>query len=568
MTRNSKKLVSLIAWSLIVSAFTVGCSEQNTTTQSGVKRPNVLVILADDLGFSDLGIYGSEIPTPNIDALARSGAMATRFYSNATCAPSRAMLLSGLDSHSVGYGFNPVAAQRLPELNGQPGYSGVWPDQVNSFVEGFASAGYHTLMAGKWHQGNSPDVAPHARGFKKAFYLADGGASHFSDAAGQTSSAPIASYFEDGKQVDDLPSDFYSTQFYVDKLISYLDDKKDEANTDPFFGYLAFTAPHWPLQVPEDWQNKFSGVYDDGWEKIRAQRIESARKLGLISQTAAAPPFPDALGSWTDLSEESKAREARKMELYAAMIAYLDTEIGRLVTYLKSIGEYENTLIVFLSDNGPEGNNIEYGLADNKDWLPKTFDQSYQNMGKINSYVTLSRGWAHVSAGILNEYKSFLGDGGVRVPAIFSFPNIIPKNLKIDTLFSILDIAPTLLDIGNISTFDQKAMQGFSAVRDLLDQTTETEFRRTLSMETYGNKATWSGKWKLYWDWESRKWQLFDLQTDPGETADLSSIYPAKASEMEEAFSTYADANNVILLESEAGYARYQDQVESFKYPE
>jgi arylsulfatase len=552
----------------MVSALTVGCSEQNITHQLGVERPNVLIILADDLGFSDLGIYGSEIPTPNIDSLARSGAMATRFYSNATCAPSRAMLLSGLDSHSVGYGFNPVAAQRLPVLNGKPGYSGVWPYQVNSFVEGFASAGYHTLMAGKWHQGNSPDANPHARGFKKAFYLVDGGASHFSDAAGQTSSAPIANYFEDGIQIDKLPSDFYSTQFYVNKLISYLDDKKGDANTDPFFGYLAFTAPHWPLQVPEDWQNKFSGVYDDGWEKIRAQRIESARKLGLISQTAAAPPFPDALGSWSDLSEESKARESRKMELYAAMIAYLDNEIGRLIAYLKSSGKYENTLIVFLSDNGPEGNDIEYGLADNKDWLPKNFDQSYQNMGKVNSYVTLGRGWAHVSAGILNEYKSFLGEGGVRVPAIFSFPKIIPKNLKINTLFSILDIAPTLLDIGKIPAYDREAMQGFSAVRELLDQKSKTEFRSTLSMETYGNKATWSGKWKLHWDWESRKWQLFDVQTDPGEIDDLSAVYPAKVSEMKETFSTYADANNVILLESEVGYARYQDQLESFKHLE
>ncbi len=568
MAKNSKKLISLVIWPLIVSAFTMGCTEQNTSNQTRTKRPNVLVILADDLGFTDLGIYGSEIPTPNIDALARSGALATRFYSNATCAPSRAMLLSGLNSHAVGYGFNPIAAQRLPQLKGQPGYSGVWPDNITSFVESFASAGYHTLMAGKWHQGNSPKASPHARGFERAFYLADGGASHFSDASGQTSSAPIASYFEDGRRVENLPSDFYSTQFYVNKFIRYLDDKKEKANTAPFFGYLAFTAPHWPLQVPDDWQDKFSGAYDDGWEKIRGQRIESARKLGLIPRSAAAPPFPDALGSWADLSEKDKAREARKMELYAAMIAYLDAEIGRLIAYLKSSGEYKNTLIVFLSDNGPEGNDIEYGLADNKKWLPATFDQSYQNMGKINSYVTLSRGWAHVSAGILNEYKSFLGDGGVRVPAIFSFPEIIPKNLRINTLFSILDIAPTLLDFAKIPPFDQQNMHGFSAARELLDQTTDPEFRSTLSMETYGNKATWSGKWKLHWNWKSRKWQLYDLQTDPGETADLSAIYPAKANEMKKIFSSYADANDVILLESEVGYARYQDQLESFKQTE
>jgi arylsulfatase A-like enzyme len=526
-------------------------------------RPNVLLILADDLGFSDLGAYGSEIPTPNIDALAKSGALLTNFYANATCAPSRSMLLSGMDSHSVGFGFNPIAAQRLPVLRGQPGYSGKWPDHIDSFVENFTSAGYYSVMAGKWHQGSAKDSTPYARGFRKAFYLEEGGASHFADAAGQTSAVPIATYYEDDKLVDSLPDDFYSTRFYVDKLINYIENREQE-EINPFFAYLAFTAPHWPLQIPADWENKFNGVYSDGWEAVRARRIESAKNLGLLSKNAEIPPFPKALGSWSELSSEVREREARRMELYAAMIAYLDSEVGRLINYLKATNQYDDTLIVFLSDNGPEGNDIENGLADNRDWLPSNFDQSFENMGKANSYVTLSRGWAHVSAGPLNQYKSFLGEGGVRVPAIISLPNSIQANSRMDSLTSIMDIAPTLMEFANVPSNQNYEIQGRSAAHRLRDPASIGKVRDSLAMESYGNKATWENEWKLLWNWELKKWELFNLLQDPGETNDLSMAYPVRVKNMIRTFSDFAEANGVVVLDSEVGYARYADQIDNF----
>ncbi|HAR90787.1 MAG TPA: arylsulfatase, partial [Gammaproteobacteria bacterium] len=184
--------------------------------------------------------------------------------------------------------------------------------------------------AGKWHQGAAEIATPYARGFQKAFYLQDGGASHFADAAGQTSTAPVATYYDEGTQVSALPENFYSSEFYVNKVMDYLDQRESD-DARPFFGYLAFTAPHWPLQVPDAWLDRFAGVYDEGWETIRANRIESAKVLGLIPEDASIPPFPAALGSWSDLDAEQRQKEARRMELYAAMIAYMDAQLGRLV---------------------------------------------------------------------------------------------------------------------------------------------------------------------------------------------------------------------------------------------
>ena len=547
----------------VCATFTTCTKTTSDQLQLLTGRPNVLLILADDLGFSDLGVYGSEIPTPNIDALAQSGALLTNFYANATCAPSRAMLLTGMDSHAVGYGFNPIAAQRLPLLRGQSGYSGRWPDHIGSFVEGFTAAGYYSVMAGKWHQGAAQEATPYARGFEKAFYLQEGGASHFSDAAGQTSASPIATYYEDSELVESLPDDFYSSRFYVDKLINYIEDREKE-KIKPFFAYLAFTAPHWPLQVPEDWGDKFNGSYDDGWEVVRAQRFESAKRLDLIPKTAEMPPFPSALGSWLELSSEDRAREARRMELYASMIAYLDSEVGRLIDYLKETNQYDDTLIVFLSDNGPEGNDIENALADNREWLPSNFDQSFENMGKTNSYVSLSRGWAHVSAGPLNQYKSFLGEGGVRVPAIVAHPNSIRPNSRMNSLTSIMDIAPTLMEFANIPPDQNYSMQGRSAAHKLVDPASIENVRDSLAMETYGNKAIWENDWKLLWSWEQKRWELFNLQLDPGEINDLSTVHPARVENMIQTFSEFVETNGVVVLDSEVGYARYPDQINKF----
>ena len=562
MIRTSSAPVVFKVLTVLLSVLLVACSESNQKLSASTTRPNILLILADDLGFSDLGVYGSEIPTPNIDSLAASGTLLTNFYANATCAPSRSMLLSGMDSHAVGYGFNPSAARRLPVLTGQPGYNGNWPAPITSFVNQFSDSGYYTFMAGKWHQGRGPNADPLARGFQKAFYLVEGGASHFSDAAGQTSAAPEASYFDDDEQVAALPAEFYSTRFYVSKVIDYL-ERQRKGDDRPFFGYLAFTAPHWPLQVPDGWLDRFAGKYDEGWAVIRDRRIEAAKEKGLVPFNAEIPPFPRALGNWSELDPEQQTREARRMELYAAMIAYMDQQVGRLIEYLKASNQYDDTLIVFLSDNGPEGNNIEFGLSDNRDWLPTRFDQSLANMGRSNSYVTFSRGWAHVSAGALNQYKSFLGEGGVRVPAIFSYPGQIVDSRQLESLISIMDVAPTLMDFGKVTANPQFIMHGQSATRQLLSEE-NLPVRPHLAMETYGNRAVWREKLKLLWDWQDRDWHLYNLATDPGETAKLGDKFADEKAEMIEIFAEFAAANGVVVLQDEVGYARYADQINSY----
>jgi arylsulfatase len=353
---------------LLVICFCSGCSDAGRED-----RPNILLIVADDLGYADLGVYGSDIQTPNIDALAASGLLSTQFHTAPLCAPTRAMLLSGNNNHVAG-----MARQGTIGVAGNPvdGYEASLSDRIVPFPRLLQSVGYNTYMVGKWHLGLTEEKSPRAAGFSRAFNLLDGAGTHFDDVG----------FFEGGstyRQDEELvsyPVGRYSTELYTDRLIEFIEAGKD--NGKPFFAFAAYTSPHWPLQVPDEYLDIYSGFYDDGYDSLRERRFETLKEAGIIPPESNLPPRNDAIMPWEDLSADEQRRESRK--LYAAMVDNLDDNVGRLLEYLKENDLYENTLIVFMSDNGAAGEDF-YNRGYYSAYVQAHFDNAYENMGTAKS---------------------------------------------------------------------------------------------------------------------------------------------------------------------------------------
>ncbi len=407
-------------------------------------RPNLLLIVADDMGYSDAGAYGGEISTPNIDALAAAGLQLTNFHTAPTCGPTRAMLMTGIDPHPVGMAANAAAVARLEALHGRRGYDGRLNDDAVTVATLLQDAGYQTYITGKWDLGRAPGSRASDRGFSRSFVLESAGASHFADATGSLSIQPRARYLANGEPVAELPVDFYSSRSYTDRMIGFINAGDADK---PFFAYMAHTAPHWPLQVPDDWLDRYAGRYDQGWEATAAARLERQIALGLFD---AVPDYRAARGvsDWSALDDEKRRRELRRMEIYAAMIEYMDAEIGRLVDAFDKASGDRPTLVIFMSDNGPEGNAIDR-LGRNAEWIAETFDQSIDNMGKTGSFVWQGVGWAQVSAQPFRLYKSYVAEGGIRTPAILRDSRTTSSG-RSSSFAVATDIPATLLDAAGV----------------------------------------------------------------------------------------------------------------------
>lgn len=521
-------------------------------------RPNFLIIVADDLGFSDLGLAGSEIATPNIDRLARSGVLLTNFYVAPTCSPTRSMLMSGADHHRVGLGV--MHEVMNDTVRGRPGYEGYLNDSVVTLPQRLQEQGYHTYMAGKWHLGLTELQSARARGFERSFTLLGGGASHFSDQAGLFADANVASYREDGKLLKQLPEDFFSSTFYADRMMDYIGSNLGDGK--PFFGYLAFTAPHWPLHAPEDYIDRYRGTYDAGWDVWRDRRLGYMRGAGLVPEGATTPPRMDRVKPWDSLSLYEKQHFSRRMEIYAAMIEHMDAQIGRVLDYLDKAGQLDNTYIMFFSDNGPEGNDAN-DIFDNYLWVPGTFDNSLENMGRSGSYVSQGTGWAQVSAVPYRLFKSFPSEGGVRVPGIVSFGGRVDAGSRRDEVLSVMDVAPTVLELagaGETAYPGKVAMAGSSFASLLNGKGAEAgQGERVLGWELFGRAALRRGDWKVLRLWEpfgSGRWELFNLEDDPAEAHDLAESHPQKLESLVDMWHDYARSNGVFVIEQDTGYAR------------
>lgn len=529
-------------------------------------RPNIVLIVADDVGYADIGVFGSEIKTPNLDTLAADGLQLTNFLTAPSCGPTRTMLLTGIDHHRVGAGINTAGLMRLPHLRGRPGYEGYLNSDAVTFATLLKDTGYHTFMTGKWDPGRGPGRLPADRGFERSFVLAAGGASHFSDAVGTFKAVADAHYYEDQGEVESLPTDFYSSKFYTDRMMQYVDDINDDS---PFLAYVSYTAAHWPLQVPDAWLNKYEGRYEAGWDALRTSRFKRQKALGVIPAYAQLPQRNRAVDDWQTLTEKQKAIETKRMEIYAAMIENMDFHIGRLLDKVATIDSARDTVVIFLSDNGAEGNAIQR-IIGNDEWIPERFDNSLDNMGRVNSYVWLGPGWAQANVTPYRIYKSYTTAGGIRTPAIVADSGgRFGRGIKTDAV-TVRDIAPTILELAEVAMPGNEyqgkpvlPVSGKSAVAYLSGNADSLHHDEALGWELYGSRALLKDEWKairIFPPEGSGEWELFNVHTDPTETANLATDFPQVLTELIADWDNYAKANGVAIFEEDLGYGRYADE--------
>lgn len=509
-------------------------------------RPNIILIVADDAGYADIGSFGGDIHTPNIDALAATGVRFSQFEVSATCSPTRSMLIGGVDNHLAGLGN--MAEFMAPNQKGQPGYEGFLNDRVAPLPALLKDAGYDTYMAGKWHLGEEPAHFPAARGFMRDLALIPGGGSHMDDMWGATGDPQL--YTFNGKPIAALRPSFFSSEDYTAAIIDNIAENRRDGK--PFFAYLALQAPHDPFQLPDDWRDRYKGRYDQGYEATRAQRIARMKALGILDADATVFPRLPSVPAWADLTPEEQRKSARRMELFAAMVENMDDNIGKLIGYLKASGLYDNTLIFFLSDNGPEGNIMKMGLP----WDNSNFD----DWGKKGTFIQYGPAWAQVSAGPLRMFKGFMSEGGIRTPLIVAGKGVSGGGRISDAMTHVTDIPATILAAAGVPSpaeFEGKTVipvQGKpltpiltgerGAVRDGDDW---------LAWELFGNRAVREGDWKLLWlcpPAGTGNWQLYNLQDDPGETRDLASAEPDVLERLKGRWAEYVIANKVIIPET------------------
>ena len=508
-------------------------------------RPNILLVVADDLGYSDIGAFGSEILTPNLDELAAGGMSLTNFYSGPTCSVTRSMLMTGMDSHIAGLGN--MAETVADNQMGQPGYEGHLSARVDTVAEILKSAGYHTYMAGKWHLGMHPDRSPRSRGFEQSFAMLYGAGSHFSDMAGGDAHRHPVLYRDNGLLIDELSDDFYSTTFYTDRIIEQIDSNVDDGR--PFFAYLAYTAPHWPLQAPDSIIDKYRGAYDRGYDSVRQGRFAAQQKLGLFDSSIQAPQRPGYVKPWVDLSDQERTYHARNMEIYAAMVVYMDTSIGRVIDYLDKRDQLDNTIIVFISDNGAE--HWDHSSAPPPiGEFAANFDNSAENSGREGSFVLYGSEWAHVSNTPFSRYKGTTYEGGIRSPAVISWPDKIASGQVSRAITHSSDWLPTFAELAGAGTQNVSGKSLVGLLTGSVEQVRDSN--ETVGMEIWGKRGIIANGYKLVSSGKPNElvdWELYNLQADPGEQIDLAQRQPEVFNSMLKHWNDYVANNNVILPE-------------------
>jgi arylsulfatase len=537
------------------------------------QRPNVLLIVADDLGYSDIGAFGGEIATPHLDRLARSGLRLSQFYASPFCSPTRAMLLSGADNHRVGFGS--MGELMTPQQRSRPGYEGYLSDRVLPFPQLLRDAGYHTYMAGKWHLGMREEHAPSNRGFEQSYAMLMGGAGHFDQTGIITQDpdkAPVAYYRDNGNDAK-IPSEgFYSSEFFASTLISYID--ADKADGKPFFGYLAFTAPHWPLQAPDEYIRKYEGTYDVGYDVIRERRLTRMKALGLVPKDMKPYVGNPAWPRWKQLTPEQRRIESKRMAVYAAMVEAMDAQIGRVLAYLQRTGRLDNTVVVFMSDNGADGNTVlDEGAT--REWAHRHRDNSVANTGRPGSFVEYGPGWAQVGSTPFNMYKAFMFEGGIAVPAIFSLPGNVKPGAISRAPAHVTDVAPTVLELAGVrhpgaqyQGREVVPLEGRSMLGLLTGRQAQVHEEFTRGWELNGRRALRKGDWKIVQankPWGTGQWQLFNLAQDRSELHDLAKKQPAKLKELLAEYERYVRANGVVEFQGLAERPGYSN---SLKYYE
>lgn len=546
----------------------LGCSACNATeppagrapttapTATMTQRPNILFIIADDLGFGDLGAYGAEVDTPHLDRLARTGVQFTNFHTAATCSPSRAMLLTGVDNHRNGLGS--MGEFLTPAQRGAPGYEGFLNDRVRTLAERLSDAGYFTVFSGKWHLGMEPRQRPASRGFARSFALLDGSGDNWSD-VGPAPIVPRLTFTRNGEEVTRPPG--FSSELFVDELLGALEDKPGAAQ--PFLAVLSFQAVHWPHHAPQDVIEKYAHKYDVGWDSIRAARHSRMVDFGIIDGEVLLRPRDPNVPAWESLPPERRELESRRMAAYAAMTEDMDREIGRLFAALEARGTFAETVVVFVSDNGPDMS--EPDLAERaKSWYASHYpDQSVENTGRPGSFPSYGPQWAQLGSVHLRHYKGSSGEGGMRVPFIVSYPGKIEGGRMTDAFAFATDVVPTLLEL--TGTNADGAANGDESSRRLhpLDGRSLTALLRgererihspdhATGYELMTGSALFEGDLKVVKALPPSgdgSWKLFDLGRDPGELEDLRGVEPATFDRLMAHYERYVEEYGVIHMD-------------------
>ena len=493
------------------------------STIAETSKPNIIVILADDMGFSDLGCYGSEIETPHLDALAANGLRFANFYNAARCCPTRASLLTGLYSHQAGVGH-------MVRNEGVPSYQGYLNDRCVTLAEALKPSGYATLMAGKWHVGSEPGQWPLDRGFDRFWGTPKGGGVYFKEAL---ELRPEQIFVEDAKPIEP-PGDLYVTDTFTDRAMNFIEHAVT-GEKKPFFLYLAHIAPHWPLQAKPEEIAKYNGRYDIGWDEVRARRFERQKQMGILPAGAVLSRRDAKAKPWDELSAAQKTKMADRMEIYAAQVDAIDRNVGRLVGKLRELGQFDNTLIFFLSDNGCSA---EGG--------PGGFDRGIKGVpiGSGRSYLSAGLEWANACNTPFLRYKIDTFEGGIATPLIVHGPeSIVPRGKIRNQVAHIIDLMPTLLDIAGArypAEFKSKVIQPMEGVSLRAAFKGEPLPERPLFWEHQGNAAVRVGNWKAVRPGRQGEWQLFDLATDRTESNNLAAENPGKLESLKKTWDDWA----------------------------
>ena len=519
---------------------------------SAAERPNILVILADDMGYSDISPYGSEIYTPSIAQLANQGLMFTNFHVAAYCAPTRSMLMTGADNHVVGLG-NMIELAADNQV-GRPGYEGHLNGRAPTLATMLRDSGYHTYLAGKWHLGKTPDSIPAAQGFEDSVGVLEGGADNWE--AKSYSPGYQAVHFFDGRQPLELPVGFYSSSFYADRMMRAINSHAGDGR--PFFGYLAFQAVHQPHQAPAEFTARYISTYDAGWSAISLFRYQRMVDRGLMP-AGLVMNRPSIVPGWTTLSADERRMNAKRMAVYAGMLEYMDLSIGRVLDHLRTKGMLDNTIVVFASDNGGEAATLQSMYPE---YYAKNFDLSYERLGEQGSYSEYGPGWASTSMTPFSNFKGSAAEGGVRAPFIIRYPAAIPQGSRSDAFAYVLDVVPTLLDLAGVRPAggSTASLSGQSMVPLLSGRTDRVHGTdAAVGYEAAGGSAVYRGDYKLarsvppYGD---RRWRLYNLRQDPTEARDLSAAEPERTSSMMADFRSYVEKNGVIEVPADYNVIR------------
>lgn len=486
--------------SLLVSACAFGAE---------VKRPNIILILTDDMGYSDIGCYGGEIETPNLDRLAQEGMRFRHFYNNSKCTTTRASIMSG----------------RYPSRRG----GNLVPQDHFTLAEAMKTAGYRTILSGKWHLGGSKDTLPMARGFDESYGLFDGCSSFFDPTGPDKPNYKMRYFGHNEKRITKFPDDFYATNAFTDHALGEI--KKSIDAKQPYFLHLAYTAPHYPLHaLPEDIA-KYKGRYAQGWKVMRQERYQRMKELGVIGPDVKLAPFDERTEEWTGSEEQQ-----RLMEVHAAMVDRVDQNIGRVLKLLDETGTAENTLIFFLSDNGADKNDLNYTYLDDAP------------IGAKGSYRSIGPSWANACNTPFRKFKQNGHEGGMCTPCVLRWPAQVSANSWNNSTAHIIDFQPTLMRIVGLNPVTdipkgKKPLDGENMLPVLRGENRDRD--KPLFMEWNKNRGVIDGDWKLAYGNRVRRWELFNLKDDRTEMNDLSAVYPERLAQMAKQWDAWAKATGL-----------------------